>query len=381
MRQQLHFRISPFFFVTAFLIGLLNSETLGHSFIWMIAIFLSIFVHELGHAIAAFSFSQSVYIQFTAFGGATTPIGPKLKLGQEFLMVLMGPLFGFTLFAIAYFIQSKNIFVDPNITVFLNALIFINLIWTIINLFPVLPLDGGQLLRILLESIFGMNGRRYACLFGGGFSLILAFTLLILKLLIPAVFFFLFAFQNFELYRGLRMLSDEDEDDETKMKLKEAMHLSKSHDHQAIEKLENVRSESGKGLVFVIASQELAENYLHSGNHQKALEILEPLEDKLMESGKMLLQKAAFESGKDELVLKIAASSLVNSPDPEMILLALKSAARKQDFEATIGWLQTAKDFEIKNLQQILSTSFFTKLNEDENFKKEVDAILKDERS
>ncbi len=35
-----------------------------------------------------------------------------------------------------------------------------NLFWTIVNLLPVLPLDGGQLLRIVLEAAFGVKDLR-----------------------------------------------------------------------------------------------------------------------------------------------------------------------------------------------------------------------------
>jgi hypothetical protein len=41
-----------------------------------------------------------------------------------------------------------------------------NLFWTVVNLFPVLPLDGGQMLRIVLESLFGLKGYRAALLVG-----------------------------------------------------------------------------------------------------------------------------------------------------------------------------------------------------------------------
>jgi Zn-dependent protease len=368
MRKHIQIRLSPFFFVTAFLIGFMGTQTVLQSFIWMAAIFLSIFVHELGHALTAVSFNQSVIIQFTAFGGVTIPFGPKLKLFPEFLMILMGPLFGFSLFILASFLLSINQFADPNIVVFLEALRFINLVWTIINLFPVMPLDGGQLFRIVLEAIFGIKGRRYSVLLGGIFSILIAFTMMLFRAFIPAIFFFFFAFQNFELFQQLRLFSEEDENEPIKEELKEAIQLSKQHNENAKDKLEEVRKHAGDGLVFVIASQELAENYFEAKDYQKAFEILEPLEDKLMDSGKRILLKSAFELKKDDLVLKIAGSILISSPDQELILTALAAAARSQNIDAALGWLQTAKDYGCDQLKVCLEQSFFEEMKKNTLF-------------
>jgi stage IV sporulation protein FB len=377
MKQQLHFRISPLFFVTAWIIGLMSTGTWTQALIYLMAIFISIVVHELGHASAALMFSQSAYIQLTAFGGSTTPIGPRLKKSREFILVLMGPLFGLSLAILFFVLKNSKVPFHPYIALFIDAMVLINFVWTLANLIPVLPLDGGQLMRIVLEAIFGISGRRYACLIGGTIALIAALGFTLITVFIPAIFFFLFAFQNLELYRSLRIVADADEDETSKWKLKEALDLSKKHDDHAIEKLQNIRSESGKGLVFLIASQELAENYLQQKNFQKVLEILEPLEEQLMDSGKVILQQAAYELGYDDRVLKIANRSMMNSPDLELIRYALKSAARKQDRHATLGWLQTAKDCGLKDLTIITSEPDFEKLKSEPAFLQELNDILK----
>ncbi|NBO24348.1 MAG: hypothetical protein EBU93_03815 [Chlamydiae bacterium] len=368
MRRSFHFRFSPFFFLTAFIIGFLGTGDFIQSFIWMGAIFFSILIHELGHACVAYYFDQSVIVQFTAFGGVTIPLGPKLNKLQEFLMVLMGPIFGFSLFILATFILKKFQVQQANSVVFLEALRFINLVWTILNLFPVLPMDGGQLLRIGLEGAFGLSGRRFSLLFGGSFSILVAFLMLIFKMFIPAIFFFFFAFQNFELYQQMKIFSDEDEDGPVKEELKEAMQLSKSHDEKAKTKLEEVRKHAGQGLVFVIASQELAENYYEAKDFQKVFDILEPIQDKLLDTGKKILLKSAFELSKDEVVLKLAGFMLVSSPDQEIILLALSSAARQQDLEASLGWLQTAIDYECSDLKGYLEKDYFKEIKKQVEF-------------
>lgn len=373
--RQFHLRVSPLFFLTAFLIGFLGTQNFLYSFLWMVAIFISILFHEMGHALMAISFSQSVLIQLGPFGGATIPFGPKMKLSQEFIMVLMGPVFGFLLLIISGLLLVKKVSVDPNFQIFCEAMIQINLVWTVVNLLPVLPMDGGQLVRIILEGIFGFKGRKYACIIGLGISLILGFGLIVFKLIFPSIFFFFFAFQNYEIFKRLKMITEEDEELPLKEELKEAINLSKKHDEHAIQKLEGIRSHSGKGLVFVIASQELAENYIAEKNFQKAFEILQPIYEKLLDSGKILLQKAAFEIKEDEVVLQIANECLISVPDQEIILRALASAARKKDLEATLGWLQTAKDFGCKDLKNYLQSAFFDLLKEDPKFKEAIDKV------
>ena len=277
MKPQLHFRFSPFFLLISFLIGYIFTQSVMAGFLWTAAIFLSILVHEFGHASVALFFKQSVLIQFTAFGGATMPLGKKLKPAAEFLMVLMGPLFGFSLYLLSNYISSLNIITSSEFVIFLNALKYINLFWTIVNLFPVLPLDGGQLLRIALESILGIRGRKIAVLIGGILAIAFALILVLFKAFFAAIFFFFFAMQNLEIYRQMKVLANEDKSDSIKEELKEAVELSKKHDIHANQKLEEVRSHSGNGLVFVIASQELAENYIAEKNYQKAFEILDPI--------------------------------------------------------------------------------------------------------
>ena len=73
-------RVSPLFFLTAALIGFLWSNTLMGTLIWMMIIFVSVLVHEYGHALTAKAFGQSPRIELVAFGGLTIPQGKRLSL-------------------------------------------------------------------------------------------------------------------------------------------------------------------------------------------------------------------------------------------------------------------------------------------------------------
>jgi Zn-dependent protease len=370
MEKRLTLGISPLFFFTAFLIGFFSSQTFAAGLIWVGAIFLSIFVHELGHALGALGFGLSAHIQFTAFGGATTPIGAKLSLKKEFVMVLLGPLFSVFLLLASLMLFNYIAPTDPNVKLFFEAMMWINLVWTIVNLFPVMPLDGGQLLRVVLEGIFGIKGRMYAAIFGGVLGLLIALAMIPFKLIIISILFFLFAFQNFEMAKQLKNMSPKDESEPIKDELKEALQLKHAHKDEADAKLEEVRSKTKEGMVFLIASQELAENYIEHENYQKAYEILKPLQAQLLDSGQQLLVEAAFFVGDDATVLKLAAECLINLPNQQIILRALASAARQRDLNATIGWLQTAKDYGCKDLKKYLNESFFDSVKDNPEFTK-----------
>jgi len=86
--------ISPFFWLLAAFIGFMGTGNIQGTLIWMVVIIASVLVHEFGHALTALFFGQKVRVQLVAFGGMTERQGPKLKLWQEFLITLNGPLAG-----------------------------------------------------------------------------------------------------------------------------------------------------------------------------------------------------------------------------------------------------------------------------------------------
>ena len=60
--------IEPLFWLTAGLIGWINTHDLLLSFFWVIVIFFSVVIHELGHALTAYHFGQKVRIKLMALG-------------------------------------------------------------------------------------------------------------------------------------------------------------------------------------------------------------------------------------------------------------------------------------------------------------------------
>jgi Zn-dependent protease len=81
-------------------------------------------------------------------------------------------------------------------------------IWTVVNLIPVLPLDGGQLLRLTLEKFFGYKGLRYAFFWSALLSLGFCLLLFLTQNYLAGAIFFLFAFENFDNFRKSRFVRE-----------------------------------------------------------------------------------------------------------------------------------------------------------------------------
>jgi stage IV sporulation protein FB len=124
------------------------------SFRLLILITLIVIIHEMGHFLAMKAFRyKDLGIFFIPLLGAYVS-GTKREVSQlqSAIILLAGPLPGIILGIIFYFLYQS----DPTMTIggipfdlIGNLFVFLNLL----NLFPVYPLDGGQLLnRVFLEE-------------------------------------------------------------------------------------------------------------------------------------------------------------------------------------------------------------------------------------
>src|SRR3546814_18959362 len=65
----------------------LSSGTVGGTLVWTVIVFLSVLIHEYGHALTAVAFGQRARIELVALGGVTQRSGTKLNLWKEFIIV------------------------------------------------------------------------------------------------------------------------------------------------------------------------------------------------------------------------------------------------------------------------------------------------------
>src|SRR5262249_17405717 len=123
---------------------------------WLVVIFVSIIVHELGHAFTGRAYGLQPRILLHSMGGLTSWTGEKKVSPQQSILIsLAGPAAGL-LFGGAIFLIDKLL---PDLfgTRFgqdtYDDLLWVNWGWGALNLLPVLPLDGGNAAASLEEII------------------------------------------------------------------------------------------------------------------------------------------------------------------------------------------------------------------------------------
>ncbi len=129
---------------------------------WAGLILLSILLHELGHALAARAFGYHPSIHLVGMGGLTQPNAPgEIPWKQDAVLTLAGPAFGLGLTVLAaggWALFQLTGTHHSAAEYLLHDLAFINGFWTVLNLVPVTPLDGGRLAVVLLVRAMGRRG-------------------------------------------------------------------------------------------------------------------------------------------------------------------------------------------------------------------------------
>jgi len=365
--------ISPFFWVTAALIGWINSMGSGSPFlltvIWMFVIFISIIVHEFGHALTSRFFGQSPHIELVAFGGVTYQEGRRLRGWREFIVILNGPIFGFLLFLVTLLLLNSGWFQGAVALAMLQIFVWVNLFWTVVNLLPVMPLDGGQLLRVICESISRGKGLRYALFLSMIISALFACYFFFIGYFLIGAIFFLFTFQNFASWRRVRVMTDQDQNDDLTLELKEIEELlANDRKHAALPRLEDIRRKAKKGLIYNLTTQYLAAFRAEEGNFQEVYNLLAPIKKHLSAESVIHLHRAAFEMKDYPLVVELSGTTFQYFPDPDIALHNAEASAALKQVEPTIGWLKAARKCGIDNLQAVIEKEVFASVRETSTF-------------
>ena len=177
-------RISAWFWLAGVIMGQ-GAASYGIQFllIWLAALFTSILVHELGHTFAFRHFGINSHIVLYHFGGLAIPdgqsmawssstrredpktsiiisaAGPGLQMISAIALVFLVNLAGYAapLDSISSRLLPAQTGADiPNelFRFFMLQYCFVSIYWALVNLLPVMPLDGGNIARNLLR-IFG----------------------------------------------------------------------------------------------------------------------------------------------------------------------------------------------------------------------------------
>jgi stage IV sporulation protein FB len=363
-------RIFPFFWLLIFIIGWLSSETITGTVTWAVVILFSILVHEYGHALTALAFGQKAEIDLVGLGGLTRRTGAKIKAWQEFLIVLNGPFAGFLLFVLVTYLQplfGPNRFVS--VAYALKIAAYVNLVWNFLNLIPVQPLDGGHLLRIILEGFFGLKGIKISFFISLIIASLLSLFFFLIQAFLAGALFLMMAFESFRAWTDLKTITPQDTNDQLKNLLKEAQEdIQAGRQHEAFSKLTLLREQAKEGVIFVMATQYLARIVAQQGDFQQAYDLLLPSEYRLSADYLHLLQQLAFRLQKWDQVIRIGNRTYQEEPRANTALLNALSYAIMGQAKQSAGWLQSALHAGLPQIKEIIQKREFDAIRDTPEF-------------
>jgi Zn-dependent protease len=178
-------RVHPMFWLVTLLLGM-HRRDLTSLLAWIAAVFLGILIHELGHALAMRAYGFAPWITLHGFGGLTAHAsgGSYRSAGYsslgQIMITIAGPGAGFLFAALLVVLLRAtghpvaivwlvNVIPFPALLdfvgsqalrTFIQDLLFISVLWGVINLLPVYPLDGGQISREVFLRINPREGIR-----------------------------------------------------------------------------------------------------------------------------------------------------------------------------------------------------------------------------
>ena len=183
-------RVHPMFWLVGAVLGIGNvGDQHFLLFVWLAVFFVSILVHEMGHALTMRYFGWNPSVTLYAMGGFarydggfTANVSSYQRRGNrgyaQVLIAAAGPGAGFSLAAlvvmVACLLGADVKFRSPlnweitlaNYGPWCRAVIhwalYVNIFWGLMNLLPVYPLDGGQISRELLMKYSARDGVQHS---------------------------------------------------------------------------------------------------------------------------------------------------------------------------------------------------------------------------
>jgi len=172
--------------------------------IWTAVVLFSILAHELGHALMYRRFGQDARIILYHFGGLAIPTNwgrrRHLRPAERFLVSAAGPVAQLLLALVVILVlrgggylvpfpiesvgEALGLFTGQRFRsayglALADFLLYVNVMWPLLNLMPVPPLDGGQMVREGMEICGVADAARIAAVIGlvvGGGIAYLAFN-------------------------------------------------------------------------------------------------------------------------------------------------------------------------------------------------------------
>jgi stage IV sporulation protein FB len=148
--------------------------------IWIGVVFVSILVHELGHALAARSYGWQPWITLHGFGGLASYRPTYRSPVAQILISFAGPFAGFFFAGLILLVLRAtghalyagwphsilpvefDRFESPGLNRLVFYLLYVNVFWGLVNLLPIWPLDGGRISQEVLSLVNPREGLQMA---------------------------------------------------------------------------------------------------------------------------------------------------------------------------------------------------------------------------
>jgi Zn-dependent protease len=171
-------RVHPMHWLVSVILGPSLRDGLAYVLAWVICVFLSILLHEMGHIMMGRLFGSHGHIVLYSFGGLAIPDRRLSKRYQRILVSFAGPLIQLVLAAflivVGLIAHARGYHAPNNVTEVYVYLLEINLFWPVLNLLPIWPLDGGHISREICTFFSTRQGVRISLFLSIGVAGVLA---------------------------------------------------------------------------------------------------------------------------------------------------------------------------------------------------------------
>jgi stage IV sporulation protein FB len=205
-------RVHPLFWLVTAILGPRPQDGVSKIALWIVVVFVSILIHEMGHVLMGKIFGSHGHIVLYGFGGLAVGSSNLSRRWQRNLVYFAGPLAQFLFLAIVILAGLGYLFANKgqvleSLSILFFQLLWVNLFWPFLNLLPVWPLDGGKISRETFEWLMPVQGTGISLII----SMILAGALAIgaiwIRDMFLALFFAMFAVNNFQEWQAVRYQS------------------------------------------------------------------------------------------------------------------------------------------------------------------------------
>jgi Zn-dependent protease len=160
-------RINPWFWVVSAAMGWgggpdrARDDFLQRLLVWIVCVFVSILIHELGHVLAGRIFGSHGHIVLYGMGGLAIGSSALERRWQRIAVYAAGPAAGFLLLGVIWGgVTLAGVHPTDLAGKAYRYMVWINLAWGLVNLLPVYPLDGGQISRDVCSGLWHDRGVR-----------------------------------------------------------------------------------------------------------------------------------------------------------------------------------------------------------------------------